>query len=393
MQIALVTETFPPEVNGVAMTLLRLVRGLSSRGHHVHVIRPKPTAPLTLSSPKNWKDTYVQGIRIPSYPEAQIGIPFPRELKKIWQENPPDIIHVATEGPLGFFAIRTALSLNIPVVSSFHTNFDQYAKHYGVTPLKSTIAWYLRFAHNQTALTLVPNVDLIHSLENAGFKNCTHMGRGVDTTLFNPSKRNQKLRQSWGLKENDMAIIHVSRVASEKNIPLVAETIQKMQKILPSAKGIIVGDGPIRKQLEQQYPHLIFLGVKLEEELAECYASGDLFLFASITETFGNVVTEALASGLLVLTYDYAAGKQFIKNNDNGFTVSFNDSKRFTQKACELATSYKNEKFCDIRSLATQTASQIPWDHVIDSYEKNLYKVLSTNQTCTITSPDSTVTS
>lgn len=379
MRYELVTETFPPEVNGVAMTLRRLMKGIAKRGHQVAVIRPnqgKQDKPgqSTESDPESFDEVLMPGGPLPGYAGLHFGWPAYFKLKRRWSAQRPDLIHVATEGPIGITAVWAARKLGIPCTSSFHTNFHSYGDHYGYGFFKSIALGYLRYVHNQTLATFPPSTDLIDTLTQDGFNNLHLLGRGVDTTLFNPFRRDPDLRRSWGITDDKQPIaIYVGRIAGEKNIPLVVDTYVSLKKEHPELKLVVVGDGPEKKRLQQQHPEIIFPGLKQGEELARHYASGDLFLFASITETFGNVVTEALASGLVAITYDYAAGQRYIKHGENGYLAKFDNAGDFLKISQQAMN--EQTRWADIRTAAHDTAKALSWDNVIDGYLDTLEQI------------------
>jgi len=291
-RLSLVTETFPPEVNGVAMTLNRLSANLVDRGIDLQVVHPTPRARYEWGQAVSWDAVNVFGFPIPGYPEAQVGLPSWLKLAQIWRQQRPDVVHVATEGILGLTAALTARAMKIPLVTSFHTNFHEYAKHYRASLIKPLVIQYLKTIHRLAEINLVPDPDLIVDLKGHGFRDCRYFGRGVDTDLFSPEKRSDDLRRQWGVGTDGLVILHVSRVAAEKNIQLVLDNIMTLRESgkQPGLTGVIVGDGPERKRLEKKYPELVFAGMRFDEDLATHYASGDLFCFASETETFGNVI-------------------------------------------------------------------------------------------------------
>ncbi|MGZ0654634.1 glycosyltransferase family 4 protein [Coraliomargarita sp. W4R72] len=377
MHIALVTETYPPEVNGVAMTNQRLVRGLLNKGHRVTLIKPrrKDAAPAAHDSLSVHE---VFGIPIPNYAGLKFGLPRPGELKRLFQETNPDIVHVATEGPLGFSSLRAARKLHIPVSSTFHTNFQDYCADYGAAFAARWMMGYLRWFHNQCALTTVPDPSLIERLEKDGVERLQMLGRGADTALFTPDKRDAKLRRSWGADDHTPVAIYVGRVAAEKDIPLSLESWTAARKHCPDLKMVVVGDGPIRKKLERQWPEVHFAGMRYDEDLARYYASADVFIFGSTSETFGNVVIEAMASGLVVVTYDYAAGKQFIQSGQNGHLVPLNDKQAFIRCA-EIALTERS-KMSSMRAAARATAENYPWAATIDRFANLLQKAANQEQ-------------
>ncbi len=373
MKLALVTETFPPEVNGVAMTLHRLAGTLAARGHAVEVVRPRQSS-TDGSRAELFTEFLVPGSPFPGYPELKIGWPVYGRLKNHWRARRPDIVHVATEGPLGLAALQAARSLKIPVSSSFHTNFHSYSKHYGVGFLYQAGLAYFRWFHNRTACTFAPSVDIIAALAEAGFQNLHLMGRGVDTELFSPQRRDEALRAAWGAKPETPVAMCVGRLAAEKNLPLVAEAWAELRAARPDLKLVLVGDGPLRDSLRRKYPEAHFAGVQHGEDLARHYASGDLFLFASVTETFGNVVTEAMASGLVVAAYDYAAPRAYVREGTNGYLANFDDRNAFhaaSRRALENLPEWPK-----LRAAARATAQGLSWERVVEGFEKVLATLL-----------------
>ena len=373
MKICLVTETFPPEVNGVSMTLNQLVTGLVGKGHRLHVIRPRQSKNDGPGKGKTFSEDLVRGMPIPGYDVLKMGFAGINQLKRNWEKFSPDIIHIATEGPLGIQALISALRHDIPVVSSFHTNFHTYGKHYHLGFLTGIGLAGLKFFHNKTRLTLVPSEDLRQTLRNTGFKNLKIMGRGVDTELFSPEKRDYSLRQSWGVRGEDPVMIYVGRIAGEKNIPLAVQAYEMLKRLCPELKFVLVGDGPERSTIQRAHPELVFTGMKTGEDLARHYASGDFFLFPSITETFGNVVLEAMASGLAVLAYDYASPQTCIRHGVNGWLAPFNDSKAFLRQSKRLIR--ERERWHAIRISAREIAEMFTWDSVLQTYIRHVEAV------------------
>ncbi len=366
MHIALVTETFPPEVNGVAMTNQRLVRGLIGKGHTVHLIKPKRKDCLPPEAPTQ-RIHEVFGIPIPNYAGLKLGLPHPGELEHLFESERPDVVHIATEGPLGFSALSAAAKLGIPISSTFHTNFQDYCADYGAAFAGRAMLRYLSWFHNKCALTTVPDPSLIQRLEAEGIRNLELLGRGADTQLFNPERRDPKLRKSWGAGDGDLVALYVGRAAAEKDIPLSLEAWAAAKKSCPNLKMVVVGDGPVRKRLQVKWPDVHFAGMRYDADLARHYASADLFVFGSTSETFGNVVIEAMASGLAVLTYDYAAGRQFIRHDENGLLVPLNDRTAFIEQCRQAVTHVDRIKA--LGRAARLTVEDYPWETTIARFE------------------------
>ena len=367
LRIAVVTETWPPEVNGVAMTLAKLVQSLSHRNHDVQLIRPRQTKTDSPMNDKSLEEVLMRGMPIPRYPELKLGLPSKKTLVKTWTLRRPDVVHIATEGPLGWSALQAAKVLKLPVTSDFRTNFQSYSKHYGVGWLRKPIVAYLRKFHNATACTMVPTRELMRTLSENGFANLKVVSRGVDTKLFNISKRDTSLRSSWGATENTKVLISVGRMAPEKNLDQVLKTYEALKSTGQAFKLVMVGDGPLKEQFQKRYPEIIFPGMLSQTNLATYYASSDLFIFPSQTETFGNVTLEALASGIPVLAFDCAAARDWVQTGINGWLVAENNPEGF---AAQAVTIFNSKDLLDqITKSTRQQVVHLDWDQIAEQVE------------------------
>ena len=367
LRIAVVTETWPPEVNGVAMTLAKLVQGLSHRNHDVQLIRPRQTKTDSPMSDSSLEEVLMRGMPIPRYPELKLGLPSKKTLVKTWTLRRPDVVHIATEGPLGWSALQAAKVLKLPVTSDFRTNFQSYSKHYGVGWLRKPIVAYLRKFHNATACTMVPTRELMRTLSQNGFANLKVVSRGVDTKLFNISKRDTSLRSSWGATDDTKVLISVGRMAPEKNLDQVLKTYEALKVTGQAFKLVMVGDGPLKEQFQKRYPEIIFPGMLSQTNLAAYYASSDLFIFPSQTETFGNVTLEALASGIPVLAFDCAAARDWVQTGVNGWLVAENNPEGFAAQAVSI---FKSKDLLDqITQSTRQQVVHLDWDQIAEQVE------------------------
>ncbi|MBZ2190240.1 glycosyltransferase family 1 protein [Alcanivorax sp. JB21] len=337
---AIVTETYPPEINGVALTVRNLANGLRARGHRVTVIRPRQAAdgqpgndPATGQNTAT--DITVPGMKLPRYPGLQFGLPAGGKLRRLWREQPPDAIYVATEGPLGWSAVNTARQLGIPVATGLHTRFDEYTRDYGLGFLQGIAFAWMRWFHNRANATLVPTGELATFLSARGFRQAVHLPRAVDPQRFSPTHRDAQLRQRWGLADDDLAVIYVGRIAAEKNLGLAVRAFRAIQTHQPRARFIWVGEGPQRAALAEANPDFIFCGLQLHQALATHFASGDLFLFPSRSETFGNVTLEAMASGVATVAFHYGAAREHLRNGLHGAAVDTDEA--FVEAAVALA--------------------------------------------------------
>lgn len=378
MRVALVTETYPPEVNGVAMTLGRMVDGLRRRGHAVHLVRPRQNDAESPAADDGFAETLVRGLPIPRYEGLRFGLPARNALVAAWKRERPDIVHVATEGPLGWSAINAARALQLPVSSGFHTNFDAYSRHYGFGWLRRPIAAYLRGLHNRTDATLVPTHGLRKELKAQGYRGLAVVSRGVDTQLFNPQRRSESLRAAWGAGPDDLVVSYVGRLAPEKNLHLVLAAFAAIRAVRSDARLVFVGEGPMLKPLAARHPDHVFAGLRRGTDLAEHYASADLFLFPSLTETFGNVTAEALASGLGVVAYACAAAADLIEDGANGRLAPPGDAAAFMNAAATLAAD--RDGLARTRTLAAPSVAHLDWERIHDAFAAAIARTVATHK-------------
>jgi glycosyltransferase involved in cell wall biosynthesis len=378
LNLVLVTETWPPEINGVAMTLSRLVKGLAQRHWQVTLVRPRQRGEGKLATDRKIHHMLVPGFPIPGYSSLRVGAPMYEKLRHAWKYHRPHVVHIATEGPLGWAALKAARSLGIPVSSSFHTNFHQYCRHYRMGWLGGMVSRHLRQFHNQCALTMVPNAALAHVLEEDRYRNVVILGRGVDTTLFSPSRCDPLLRHAWGLGADGLAVLYVGRMAAEKNLQLVVEAFERIRQQVPAARMVWVGDGPELKRLRKRHPDHVFCGSQVDEALAAHYASADLFLFPSMTETFGNVVPEAMASGLAVVAYDDAAASLLIQHRQNGELVELGDATRFIEAAARVARD--RSYLMRLKAEAPRISKDHSWEQVCNEFDRYLRMAMQRTQ-------------
>lgn len=373
MKIALVTETFPPEVNGVAMTFGVIARELGRRGHAVTVYRPRRDDLPAGELRPEYTQVPLPGLPVPGYPQLRLGLPAGRALRARWRTDRPDLVHVVTEGPLGASAVTAARALGIPVTSSFHTNFHTYTRDYGFAPLGRLVLAWLRRVHNRTACTFAPTPELAGELTAAGFRSVALLSRGVDTWQFHPARRQPELRRRWGAGPDTPVVLHVGRMAAEKNYGLLFRAYDAMRVANPRLKFVLAGEGPLRARLQREHPECIFAGFFSREEIGRYYASADIYLHASVTETFGNVLTEALASGLAVAGFDYAAARRFVRHGVNGLTVPLGEEDALIDAAVLLATD--DLLRAQLRAAARGAVEAESWSAVIARFESDLAQV------------------
>lgn len=315
----------------------------------------------------------MRGLPVPGYSQLRMGLPAGRFLRGRWRVDRPDLVHVTTEGPLGASAVTAARRLGIPVSSSFHTNFHAYTRHYGYALLRRPVLAWLRRVHNRTQRTFAPTADLCDELTSCGFRNLALLSRGVDTWDFHPARRSPELRMRWGALPDSPVAIHVGRMAAEKNYELLFRAYAAMRTANPKLRFVLAGEGPLKAKLQREHPECIFAGFFSRQEIGRYYASADIYIHASLTETFGNVLTEAMASGLAVAGFDYAAARQFVEHGRNGLAVPCENPDALIDAGVMLATDDLLRS--QLRRSAREAVERQSWQKVIGRFEADLAEI------------------
>ncbi|PTM59348.1 glycosyltransferase family 4 protein [Desmospora activa] len=319
MKIALFTDTFPPQVNGVSLTLQRWVAHMEQRQVETRVFVPRCTA----------EDLEAPGVRrsrsIPLffYPEHRLSFPNPFVIRRELREFQPDLIHVTTPFNMGLMGLHIAKKEGIPLVASYHTHFDRYLQYYGLQFLSNWIWHYMRWFHESCEMMLAPSQETKNLLEEEGFSRVELWRRGVDTQLFHPGRANDAFRQRYHIEQRRI-LLYVGRIAPEKDLDVLVEAIKRLpENQRDHVHWVLVGDGPMRAELEAEaLPSVTLTGTLRGEALAEAYASADCFVFPSTTETFGNVVLESLAAGTPAVVARTGGVKELVEHGRTGWCTS-----------------------------------------------------------------------
>lgn len=371
LRISLVSETYMPQINGVSRTLERLVDHCLRAGDRVQLLVPHYGPECADShgvQRRSWR-----GVHLPFYREIRLPLVYPHRLRRAIGDFAPDVVHIATEGPLGLAALRACRQLGLPVVSSYHTNFPHYLASYRLGRLEG-IAWrYLRRFHNRTATTLCPTPTIRDMLLNRGFERVGVWGRGVDTTLFDVGKRSDRVRRELGIGAGEVVAVYVGRLAAEKNLHLLMDAWQHRSGNGPD-RLLLVGDGPLRTTLQAKAPKgVVFAGYRRGEDLARCYAAGDFFVFPSVTDTFGNVMLEAMASGLPVIGFDVAGPRDIIRQGETGLIIRDQSVGALGRAMAHLAAMVQQRQ--DMGRSARSYAERQSWDHILEQVREQ-YRVV-----------------
>ncbi len=312
MRVAILCETFPPDVNGVAHTMRQLLAHLRAGGEEALVLAPWNAPPEA----EGFRVKRLVGTPLPFYREVRLTPPQPGMLRAL-REFEPDLLHAVGPALLGPAAPWLAARLGVPLVASYHTHFGDFARHYSLGFLEKPIVAWLRWVHNRAAVTLCPSTDTIERLRALGFRRLRLWARGVDAERFDPRRRSEEWRRAVGARNGETIVAYVGRLAPEKRIEQIGEALRGVA----GARLVVVGDGPARSTLERRFADLPvhFTGYLSGDALATAYASADVFAFASDTDTFGQVMLEAMASRLPVVAARAGGAVDLVQHGGTGF--------------------------------------------------------------------------
>lgn len=363
MKIALFTDTYPGDVNGVAKTLGRLVAHTVERGHEVVLVTPRVSE---RPDPVAAAHRQLPGVPVPMYPELQLARGLDGKGRRMLETFRPEVVHVATESTVGFSGRRWAMRRRIPLVTSFHTNFPAYLPDYHMGSLEPLVWRYLRWFHGRSATTFCPSRDTLDMLQGRGFHARLKVwGRGVDTELFSPERRSREVRERIA-PGADRILVYVGRLAVEKRVDFLLDAFVRVRESLGGRIALVfVGDGPAGNRLRARGEAGVhFTGFLRGEPLAEAFAAADLFVFASDTETFGNVVLEAISSGLATVAVDRGGVTESVIPGRTGVLVPPGEVEAFAAACIDLIRD--DERRRALAEGARSEALTRRWDEVLD---------------------------
>ena len=337
MRIALVSDTYLPQVNGVTTVVHRIARTLRAAGHEVAVVAPR--YPHGSGGDGGGGDELrVPSLPFPPYPSIRLSSPFHRPVARFLERFSPDLIHAATEGPLGVHARRFALAHDIPLVTSFHTDFPKYARDYRLGFLTPLVWRWLVHFHRPARLIHTPGVAVRDELVRRGLRNTVVWGRCVDTRHFRPDRRAAGWRRWLGGADDAVIVLHVGRLAPEKNLSVLVDAWRRARRCLGvRVSFVIAGEGPAARAVTAGAPFVRQLGFIDRDSLADLYASADLCVLPSRTETCGLVALEAMASGLPVIAANAGGLAETVRHDENGLLIAPDDVRGFSHAIVTLA--------------------------------------------------------
>lgn len=354
MKIAIFTETFLPQINGVVRTIEKIVKYLEDNGHEVLLFTIGEGEDIYSRS----RVIRLEGIRFAFYKELHLVKPEDKWLSKLLEQDlmqvplsllqtllpakhnlvekslkefKPDLIHLATPATLGAIGIYYVDEMKLPSLATFHTDLAAYAPMYQVPYIEEIIKTITKVIYSRTDRVLAPSPSSQKQLQDIGLENVGVFGRGVDSELFNPIRANKAKLKNYDLNPDKVTILYAGRLAEEKSLPELIDAFLNLERRFKNIQLLIVGDGPLRAELEAKLNNhsddFAFTGIKKGTELAELYASADIFAFPSRTETFGQVVLEAMASALPVVGYDSPGVRDLVVSNQSGLLAGLNNLK------------------------------------------------------------------
>ena len=332
MRIAYVTESFPPDVNGVAHTAVRVAEHLVSRGHEPLVIAPEPAAAADRPDATfNFPVARVPSVGLPIYPGFRVGLPG-RAVRAAIENHAADLVHLAGPFVLGAGGCSAARRLGVPIVAVYATDLPAYARSYHTGQIGQSIAWRrLRAIHNAADRNLAPCTATAADLDANGVERVWIWARGVDSVRFDPAKRSPRLRAELA-PGGELIVGYVGRLATEKRVDLLAPIAA-----LPGVRVVIVGSGPAQAAIRRAVPDAIYLGQRGGEDLATIYASFDVFVHSGPHDTFGQTLQEAAASGLPVIAPAAGGPLDLVRDGVTGFLVAPGDGQALADAVATLA--------------------------------------------------------
>lgn len=336
MKIALFTDTYAPQINGVTNTLEQVKKHFDHIGIEYKIFAPQYESKAASQLEEAHTERFYS-LKLSLYPECRVALTSKSRITQVLSEFKPDLIHLITEFNLGVAGLNYGRKYQIPTISNYTTNFPQYTEYYNLDFLKQPIWEYMRWFHNQNAITMCPSHESQMLLHEKGIRNTGIFSRGIDLDRYSPTARSRKLRNNLGIQDK-IAFLYVGRVSYEKDLDVLSQSYLEIKKAYGDKVALIIaGDGPSLKTYKAMFPSdVVFTGFKRGRELSELYASSDIFVCPSSTETFGNVVQEAMASGLPVIGAAAGGINELIQNRMNGLKFKAKDSKELTACMKEL---------------------------------------------------------
>lgn len=362
--------------DGAVVALNRLVQHLESKAVPVMVVAPLPGEPVFES---DGTVTPVPSVPIPGRSEYRLTLGIPRAVRAKIAAFRPTLFHVASPDPLGLAAVRLAQKWQVPCVASYHSRHDIYSHYYGVGFLARPWQRYLRWLYSSCRQLYAPSEEIVAMLRADRIGRDVRLWtRGVDLHRFNPERRSRDWRRAMGFADDDVVVAFISRLVAEKNLGLVQEVLQRLEERGVPHRQLFVGDGPERVRLQAKLPNAVFTGFLDGDALATAYASADIFFFPSVTETFGIVTLEAMASGLPAVCANATGSASLVLPGETGYLIEEADQPGFADAIARLVSDPAlRRRMGDAAVACSRTYS---WRRAMETLEGYYYEVLATSR-------------
>ncbi len=374
LRIALFSGNYNYVMDGPVRALNTLVAYLEKTGHEALVFAPTTKTP---AFDHNGTLISIPSLALPGKrSEYRLGLGLHGAAKRELDAFNPSLIHIAAPDYTGYGALNYAREKGIPAVASFHTRFDTYPRYYKMGWAEKYLTGYMRNFYARCEHVYAPSQSMIDELKRDGIgKDLRLWTRGVDSDLFNPARRDEAWRKEQGFDTDDVVVAFVGRLVLEKGIDIFIDAFSRAREKTPKLKALIVGDGPERKFFEEKLPQAVFAGYQKGEGLSRCYASADIFFNPSITETFGQVTLEAMASGLPCLCAPAAGSRSLVEDGVTGFLAG-PDAASFAEKLAELGEDAALR--ARFGAAAREKSAAYSWDAVLEELVGHYYEALAT---------------
>lgn len=377
VKIAYFTDTFSPEVNGVANTLTKLSSYLERKRIRHAFFAPDYDGKGGSTIREGKRIHRFPGIRVRISPNSCLAFPRTRDIFDLCDDFAPDLVHVTTELGIGYKGMKYALSRKLPLLMSYHTNYCNYLDYFHLSSLKTMADGYLKWFYGFSQKILAPSVHTLEQLAEKGYQNLGIWSRGIEADKFNPGFRSAEIRQELGIGAQ-FAFLYVGRLSPEKGLDTLLSAIEKINASYPGRTAFVfTGDGPYAETIRRSgFDNVVLTGFQTGRELSRIYASCDCFAFPSGTETFGNAPLEALASGLPVVGVHSGGVTEFLKHGENALLCADGDGEAFAENLCRVMLDRKLHS--SLAEKGRQTALSRNWDRIFDGLLAEYREILQT---------------
>jgi phosphatidylinositol alpha 1,6-mannosyltransferase len=398
MRVLFCTDTYPPQLNGVSIVTALSVAGLTRLGWECAVVAPEyPEKTRTQwqaePDPAGVQVLSLPSVALPRYPEVRLAVPRASRVHRLTERFRPDLIHCETEFTVGRMGQIAAARAGVPAVSSYHTNFGRYTEAYGVPGLRRQVSAYLGRFHRRSRRVYTPSTASREEVLRLGARDVEVWGRGVDTELFHPGRRSQAMRAALGMGSR-FTFLYVGRLAPEKRPEQILEAFRLASEILPRGviHLIIAGSGPRESELRAAAPPgVTFLGLlERQSQLPDLYANCDAFLFASVTETLGLVVLEAMASGLPVIAPPAGGVRDHLVDGENGIACPEGDAAEMARAMIRLTGDWTLSRH--LARGARRTAERLIWTRELERLDLSYQEICAGGDTAALIAGNQAVT-